>query len=95
MAELQKLGDRYHQAGLAWGIGINLFEIFFNYDQQTIQQLTAKIQYLNQLQLDILAILFDDMRGDCDRIAHIRAKITHRITELMGINNTKKLMSTK
>ena len=81
-AELQKLGERYRQAGVAWGIGINLFEIFFHYDQQTIEQLTAKIQYLNQLQPDILAILFDDMRGDCDRIAPIQADITHRITEL-------------
>lgn len=81
-AELKQLGERYRQAGIAWGIGINLFEIFFNYDQQTIQQLTAKIRYLNQLQPDILAILFDDMRGDCDRIAQIQAEITHRITDL-------------
>ncbi|WP_299413065.1 beta-N-acetylglucosaminidase domain-containing protein [Acaryochloris sp. IP29b_bin.148] len=81
-AELKRLGERYRQVGLAWGIGINLFEIFFHYDQQTIQQLTAKIRYLNQFQPDILAILFDDMRGDCDRIAPVQAEITHRITEL-------------
>lgn len=81
-AELNRLGERYRQTGVAWGIGINLFEIFFNYDQQTIEQLTAKIRYLNQLQPDILAILFDDMRGDCDCIADIQADITHRITDL-------------
>ncbi len=81
-AALQKLGEQYQQAGLAWGLGINLYNIHFDYDRQTIEQLETKIQYLNQLQPNILAILFDDMRGDCDRIASIQTEITHRITEL-------------
>ncbi|NJK41606.1 MAG: hyaluronidase [Acaryochloridaceae cyanobacterium SU_2_1] len=79
---LHQLGEVYHQAGLAWGIGLNLYEIYFNYDQQTRQQLIAKIKYLNQLKPDILAILFDDMRGDCDRIAQLQAEITHLIADL-------------
>ena len=82
LAALRQLGDAYHQVGLAWGIGLNLYEIHCDYDAYTIQQLEAKVRYLNQLQPDILAILFDDMTGQSDRLAQIQAEITHRALAL-------------
>jgi hyaluronoglucosaminidase len=78
---LQQLSETYHQANLAWGIGLTPFEIHRNFDQPTQALLDAKIDVINRLQPDILAILFDDMRGDFEHIANIQATVTHRIME--------------
>ncbi len=78
---LQQLGQVYQQAQVAWGIGLTPFEIHRNFNDDTITALDAKIQSINTLQPNILAILFDDMRGDFDRIAQIQADVTHRIME--------------
>ncbi len=75
---LRQLGNVYHEAGLAWGIGLNLYELHFKYDDEAIRQLEKKIRYLNELQPDVLAILFDDMKGTADRIAQIQTDVTHR-----------------
>lgn len=80
--ELIKLGYIYHQEGLQWGIGFSPFEIYLDYDQQAIQDLEKKIHYFNLLNLDILAILFDDMRGDSQQILKIQTDIVHRIVEI-------------
>ncbi|MGB7416062.1 MAG: beta-N-acetylglucosaminidase domain-containing protein [Thermosynechococcaceae cyanobacterium] len=80
--QLQHLGQTYHQAGLSWGLGLNLFELHCDYDTDAIATLEAKILYLNQLQPDILAILFDDMQGGGAEMAQIQADITHRVMEL-------------
>jgi hyaluronoglucosaminidase len=80
---LKKLGEIYHQAGLEWGIGFTPFELHYQYtDEQNVKILEQKVRYLNTLQPDILAILFDDMRGSGDRIAQIQADITHRIMDI-------------
>ncbi len=76
---LQQLGQVYQQTQLAWGIGLTPLEIHHNFDDQTKDKLDAKIRSINHLQPDILAILFDDMRGDFPRIAQIQADVTHRI----------------
>ena len=75
---LTQLGETYHQAGLRWGIGLNLYELHCHYGDDAIQKLETKIRYLNNLQPDILAILFDDMQGDYEQIAQIQADVTHR-----------------
>jgi hyaluronoglucosaminidase len=78
---LHQLGQVYRQAQVAWGVGITPFEIHLNFNDDTIAALDTKIRSINELQPDILAILFDDMRGDFDRIAQIQADVTHRIME--------------
>jgi hyaluronoglucosaminidase len=80
-AQLQQLSQVYRQAQVAWGIGITPFEIHHNFDDHTKAQLDHKIRSINNLQPDILAILFDDMRGDFARLAQTQAEITHWIME--------------
>lgn len=80
-ASLQQLGQAYQQAEVSWGIGITPFEIHHHFDHHTKAKLDAKIRSINELQPDILAILFDDMRGDDANIAQIQADVTHRIME--------------
>lgn len=76
------LVDVYHQEGLRFGLGFSPMEIYLNYDAQAIQDLENKIQYLNRLNVDILAVLFDDMRGDFSEISAIQVDIMHRIADL-------------
>lgn len=80
--QLQQLGEIYRRAGLRWGIGLNLYELHCDYDADAISQLEAKIRYLNQLQPDILAILFDDMRGDMAHMAQIQADVVGRVMDI-------------
>jgi hyaluronoglucosaminidase len=90
-AALKQLGAIYHQVGLEWGIGFTPFELHYQYtDEQNVKILEQKVHYLNTLQPDILAILFDDMRGSQgvdhqssqQPIAQIQADITHRIIDI-------------
>jgi hyaluronoglucosaminidase len=80
-ANLQQLSQVYQQTQIDWGIGITPFEIHHNFDDHTKANLDAKIRSINELQPNILAILFDDMRGDDANIAQIQADVTHRIME--------------
>jgi hyaluronoglucosaminidase len=80
-ANLQQLGQVYQQTQVEWGVGITPFEIHHNFDDHTKALLNAKIRSINELQPNILAILFDDMRGDDANIAQIQADVTHRIME--------------
>lgn len=82
LQELIQLGHIYHQEGLRWGIGFSPFEIYLDYDLQAIQDIENKIRYFNHLDIDILAVLFDDMRGDCSEISKIQVDVVHRIAEL-------------
>ncbi len=78
---LEALAQTYRDTGVAWGIGFTPFEIHHHYSPEVLQQLKTKVEYLNQLQLDILAILFDDMQGDRADMATIQVDVTHRIRE--------------
>ncbi|MDF1861916.1 MAG: beta-N-acetylglucosaminidase domain-containing protein [Verrucomicrobiales bacterium] len=80
--ELQGLREVYREAGVAWGVGLNLYELHCHCDEDAIRKLEAKIRYINGLQPDILAILFDDMRGDADEIAQTQVDVTHRACAL-------------
>lgn len=74
--ELQQLVDYYHIKKLDFGIGLSPFEIYRNYDEQAQQQLADKVETLNQLNIDILCLLFDDMRGDTPDLAKAQIQIT-------------------
>ncbi len=80
-ANLQQLSQVYQQTQIDWGIGITPFEIHHNFDDHTKATLDIKIRSINELQPNILAILFDDMRGDDANIAQIQADVTHHIME--------------
>lgn len=82
LQELMDIGYTYHQEGLQWGIGFSPFEIYLNYDSQAVKDLERKIHYFNDLNIDILAVLFDDMRGNCSNISRLQVDIMHRIAAL-------------
>ncbi|MBW4618937.1 MAG: beta-N-acetylglucosaminidase domain-containing protein [Cyanosarcina radialis HA8281-LM2] len=79
---LKEVGDTYHRSGLQWGIGLSPFEIYKDYNDEAIASLKQKILSLNDLNIDILAILFDDMRGDFYKLAKIQTEVIQRVMDL-------------
>jgi hypothetical protein len=52
------------RSGIYLGIGLTPFEIYLDYDSRAEAALRSKVLQLNEVQADMLCILFDDMRGD-------------------------------
>jgi hyaluronoglucosaminidase len=76
LQRLSELSRRCRQSGIAFGIGLTPFEIYLDYDARAQTSLRAKVSQINQIGVDILCILFDDMRGDVEGLAGIQASVT-------------------
>jgi hyaluronoglucosaminidase len=72
---LAQLSAQCRQSGIAFGIGLTPFEIYRNYDAGARASLRAKVAQIDQVGVDILCILFDDMRGDIEGLAEIQASV--------------------
>lgn len=72
---LSRLSARCRKGGMAFGIGLTPFLIYLNYDARAQTSLRAKVSQINEIGVDVLCILFDDMRGDVDGIAEIQARV--------------------
>jgi len=75
LQHLSTLGARYRQSGIAFGIGLTPFEIYLGYDANARASLRSKVLQINQIGVDLLCILFDDMRGDVEGLAEIQASV--------------------
>ena len=78
---LEALIDRFHRAGLEFGIGFSPYEIYLSFDDEARKQLLARIETFNRLGLDRLAILFDDMKGGLPGLARMQVDIAHLIRD--------------
>jgi len=76
-AELHKLRDHYRQQQVAFGVGLSPYEIHLDSSTDKYAQLLQKIGEINQLQPDILCLLFDDMRGDFPQLAQVQRDLIH------------------
>lgn len=70
------------EINLDFGIGISPFELHLNFNRTSKIELTQKIARINQLNPDIICILFDDMRGDTPNLAETQAEIVDHIRQL-------------
>jgi hyaluronoglucosaminidase len=84
LQRLSQLSARCRQSGIAFGIGLTPFEIYRNYDAGAQGSLRAKVAQLNQIGVDILCILFDDMRGDIDGLAETQGRVICDICDSSG-----------
>jgi hyaluronoglucosaminidase len=62
-------------AGIQRGVGLSPYEAYRNYDAAARTKLREKVDALNSLSLDILCVLFDDMRGDVPALAETQIRI--------------------
>ena len=77
--QLKSLVSHYQSLGLDFGLGLSPFEIYKNYNTDARQSLQDKIKRLNRLGVNILCVLFDDMRGDQPDLAKTQVRITRDV----------------
>jgi hyaluronoglucosaminidase len=75
LQHLSQLSARCRQRDIAFGIGLTPFEIYRNYDATAQASLRSKVSQINEIGVNILGILFDDMRGDVEGLAEIQARV--------------------
>ncbi len=80
-SQLQSLITRYQSLGLDFGIGLSPFEIYKQYDRSARKSLQDKIALFNDLGINVLCVLFDDMRGDIPNLGQKQAEIISDILE--------------
>ena len=72
---LKLLSGRYRDSGLHFGIGLSPFALYRRYGGAERRQLHDKICRLLELDVSLLALLFDDMPGEVPDLAERQAEI--------------------
>lgn len=78
---LAEFGRFCRQQGVRFGIGLSPFEIFNQFDDEARAALARKLEALEAVGPDELAILFDDMSSDYPDLARTQADIVHWVRE--------------
>jgi hypothetical protein len=77
---LKSLRSTYKDMGIKFGIGFSPFEIFHNFGEEAQSILLKKIEAINEIDPDVIGILFDDMDGNIPDLAKLQSKIVNFIT---------------
>jgi hyaluronoglucosaminidase len=72
---------RYRGLGLNWGVGLSPYALYRDYSASQRTLLRDKIACIDSLGGNLLAILFDDMPGDCPDLAARQAEIAADVLE--------------
>jgi hyaluronoglucosaminidase len=75
------LATHCRSLGMRFGVGLSPFEIYRDFNAEAQEALARKLDWLDDLGIDDLGILFDDMRGDLPDLAQTQVRIIHRIAE--------------
>jgi hypothetical protein len=67
--------------GIRFGVGLSPLNIFRDFGTAEKDKLKHKIDTLDAIGLDDLALLFDDMRGDMEGLAEQQTAISHFVAE--------------
>ncbi len=79
---LASLFSSFKAHGIQCGVGLSPYEAYRGYDSGARARLREKVEELNSLELDILCVLFDDMRGDVPALADTQIRILGDIREI-------------
>lgn len=86
---LSNLVDIYHKASLGMGVGLSPLGLNKNYSFQDKIDLQAKVRSLNDLNLDILCILFDDTEGDIPDLAQRQSGI---VNDILSVSSARQVV---
>jgi hypothetical protein len=81
LEQLTGLSVRFHENGLRFGVGLTPYEIHLDYSPAARSALKRKVAQLDQLGIDMLCILFDDMRGDVPDLADVQARVVADVSQ--------------
>ncbi|MDO3382164.1 beta-N-acetylglucosaminidase domain-containing protein [Gilvimarinus algae] len=87
--ELKQTRATYSDHHIDFGVGLSPLDLCSATGEAETQALDRKIRELNKLNLDYLALLFDDMRGDMPQLAERQAQLACRSAEL---SNARKII---
>lgn len=79
--DIEALALAYSARDINFGIGLSPFALYEDYGEVQREALKAKVGYLAELELPMLAILFDDMPGALDALAERQAQIVADVCE--------------
>jgi hypothetical protein len=74
---LKKFARHCRSQDVRFGVGLSPMNIFRDFNAEEKAKLSHKLSALNDLDLDDLALLFDDMRGDLPDLAKNQIEIAH------------------
>jgi hyaluronoglucosaminidase len=83
-AAVEAFAGQCRAAGVRFGVGLSPFEIYRDFGEDAQAALAAKLAELDGVGVEILGILFDDMRGDLPDVAANQIRIMHWIAERTG-----------
>lgn len=86
---LIKLVEIYHKASLGIGVGLSPLGLNKDYSSQDKKDLLAKVRSLNELNIDILCILFDDTEGDIPDLAQRQSDI---VNDILSISSARRFV---
>jgi hypothetical protein len=89
LQQLSELHTRCQELGVSLGIGLTPVEIYLNYDANARMSLRSKVSQINEVGVEMLCILFDDMRGDVDELSDLQARV---IANVCGWSNAYSLI---
>jgi hypothetical protein len=75
LSALRRFAESCHAHGVRFGVGLSPFEAWRDFGSATRQALASRLRELDALGLDLLALLFDDMRGDSPELAVRQAEM--------------------
>jgi hyaluronoglucosaminidase len=86
LRSLAELAARGAAREISVGVGLTPFEIYLNYDADARTALRDKVRQINATGVDMLCILFDDMRGDVNELASLQARVA---ADICGWSNAR------
>jgi hyaluronoglucosaminidase len=89
LQQLSDLSSLCRKQSIALGIGLTPFEIYLNYNADAKMALRSKVAQLNEIQADVLCILFDDMRGDVEDLPALQVRV---ISDVCAWSNAKRFI---
>jgi hypothetical protein len=79
--KLRSLSARCRSQNVGFGVGLSPYEIYLGFDRAAEDALSRKLEWLDSIGTEILAVLFDDMRGDVPGLAETQVHVMHWIAE--------------
>lgn len=80
---LRAFAEHCRTIGVRFGVGLSPYEIYLRFDSAARWALDRKLQFIESLGTEYVAILLDDMKGDTPDLAERQVEILHFVRERM------------